>query len=85
MPIPLGALGLDVAPHELHSSTTAAQFIVGFGLGSVAPVIAGAIAGVAGIESTFYFAAALFAGMLVLVISLPATRGTTPTPRFAGG
>ncbi len=83
--IPLGALGLDISPPELHSSVTAAQFLVGLGLGGIAPVAAGAIATVVGIEGAFYFAAVLFAITLVLVLMLPATKGTMPTPRFASG
>jgi len=83
--IPLGAIGLDLAPPELHSSVTAAQFLVGLGLGAIAPVAAGAIAQVIGIEGAFYFASGLFAVTLVMVLFLPATKGATPAPRFVGG
>ena len=78
----LGALGLDVAPPELHSSVTAAQFIVGLGISSVAPVVAGAVASFGGIESAFYLAAGLFGVTALAVAALPSTKGTMPTPRF---
>ncbi len=78
----LGALGLDIAPRELHSSVTAAQFITGMALSSAAPVVAGAVAAIAGTQATFYLAAAMFAVTLAIVLVLPATKGSTPTPRF---
>ncbi len=78
----LGALSLDIAPSELHSSVTAAQFITGMALGSAAPVIAGAVAAVAGITATFYLAAVMFGVTFAIVMVLPATKGSTPTPRF---
>ena len=80
----LGALGLDVAPPELHSSVTATQFIVGLGISSVAPVVAGAVASFGGIESAFYLAAGLFGVTVLAVAALPSTKGTMPTPRFVG-
>ncbi len=78
----LGALGLDIAPRELHSSVTAAQFLTGMGLGSAAPVIAGAVAAVAGTAATFYVATVMFGVTLAIVLVLPSTKGSTPTPRF---
>ncbi len=78
----LGALGLDIAPRELHSSVTAAQFLTGMALGSAAPVLAGALAAVAGIIATFYLAAVMFGVTLAIVMALPATKGGTSTPRF---
>ncbi len=79
----LNALGLDIAPRELHSSVTAAQFLVGLGLGSAAPVIAGAVAAAAGTAAAFYVAAVLFGVTLAIVLILPSAKGSTPTPRFA--
>ena len=78
----LNALGLDIAPRELHSSVTAAQFLTGLALGSAAPVIAGAVAAAAGTAAAFYVAAVLFGVTLAIVLVLPATKGSTPTPRF---
>ncbi|HEX9879175.1 MAG TPA: MFS transporter [Candidatus Binatia bacterium] len=79
----LNALGLDLAPAGLHSSVTAAQFLTGLGLGSAAPVIAGATAAAAGTAAAFYVAVALFGVTLAIVLVLPSTKSTTPTPRFA--
>ncbi len=79
----LGALGLDIAPRELHSSVTAAQFLTGMALGSAAPVIAGAVAAVAGTTAAFYVATVMFGVTLAIVLLLPASKGSTPTPRFA--
>jgi MFS family permease len=81
----LGALALDIAPAGLASSTTAAQFLLGLGVGSIAPVVAGAIGRVAGIESTFFVATALFALTVPLVVILPKTQGKGPTPRMLAG
>jgi len=81
----LGALALDIAPAGLASSTTAAQFLLGLGVGSIAPVVAGAIGRVAGIESTFFVATALFALTVPLVAILPKTQGKGPTPRMLAG
>ncbi len=78
----LNALGLDIAPQELHSSVTAAQFLTGMGLGSAAPVIAGAVAAAAGTAAAFYVAAVLFGVTLAIVLVLPSAKGSTPTPRF---
>ena len=78
----LGALGLDIAPRELHSSVTAAQFLTGMALSSAAPVVAGAVAAVAGTPATFYLAALMFGVTLVIVLLLPSAKGSTPTPRF---
>ena len=79
----LGALGLDIAPRELHSSVTAAQFLTGMALSSAAPVVAGAVAVVAGTPATFYLAALMFGVTLIIVLLLPSAKGSTPTPRFA--
>jgi MFS family permease len=81
----LGALALDIAPAGLASSTTAAQFLLGLGVGSIAPVVAGAIGRVAGIETTFFVATALFALTVPLVAILPKTQGKGPTPRMLAG
>ncbi len=79
----LGALGLDIAPRELHSSVTAAQFLTGMALGSAAPVIAGAAAAAAGTTAAFYVATVMFGVTLAIVLFLPSAKGSTPTPRFA--
>ncbi len=79
----LNALGLDIAPRELHSSVTAAQFLTGMGLASVAPVIAGAAAAAAGTAAAFYVATVLFGTTLAIVLILPSVKSNTPTPRFA--
>ena len=81
----LGAYGLDIAPPELHSSTTAAQFMVGMLLGSIAPLTAGVLATLFGIESVFFLAAGFFAVTLGLVLLLPSTKSSGHTPRFAAG
>jgi MFS family permease len=81
----LGAYGLDIAPPELHSSTTAAQFMAGNLLGSVAPLAAGVLATLLGIESVFFLAAGFFAVTLGLVLLLPSTKSRGHTPRFAAG
>ena len=78
----LGVLGLDIAPRELHSSVTAAQFLTGMTLGSAAPVIAGAVAAAAGTSAAFYVATVMFALTLAIVLVLPSTKGSMPTPRF---
>ena len=52
-------------------------------LSSAAPVVAGAVAVVAGTPATFYLAALMFGVTLIIVLLLPSAKGSTPTPRFA--
>jgi MFS family permease len=78
----LNAYGLDIAPTELHSSITAAQFLSGLALGGVAPLVAGGIADVWGIESTFLIAAGLFSITAVMILFLPNVKSTRSAPKF---
>jgi MFS family permease len=80
----LGAIPLDVAPPELHGSVVAASFMVGLGFGTIAPTIGGAIADVAGIESSFYLAAALFFVAAVIVLFIPIGKGKARISWAAG-
>jgi fucose permease len=79
----LGAYGLDIAPLELHSSITAAQFLSGLAMGAIWPLIAGIVAESQGIEIVFYIASALFGITAVMVLFLPNVKGGKPTPKFA--
>ncbi len=81
----LGAYGLDIAPPELHSSITAAQFLSGLAVGGFAPLIAGGIADVRGIEAAFFISAGLFAITAVMIIFLPNVKSTRAAPRFRTG
>ena len=45
--------------------------------------VAGAVAAMAGIPATFYLAALMFGVTLIIILVLPATKSSTPTPRFA--
>lgn len=79
----LGAYGLDIAPMELHSSITAAQFLSGLAMGAIWPLIAGLVAESQGIEIVFFIASALFGITAVMVLFLPNVKGGKPTPKFA--
>ncbi len=79
----INALGLDIAPAELASSTTAAQFLAGLTFGTIGPLLAGAAGDAFGIEATFYVATLLFALTLILVLTLPAAEQKGKTARFA--
>ena len=81
----LGAYGLDIAPPELHSSITAAQFLSGLAVGGVAPLIAGGIADVRGIESAFLISGGLFGITTLMIVFLPNVKPTRSAPRFSAG
>lgn len=78
----LNAYGLDIAPPELHSSITAAQFLSGLAVGGVSPFIAGTIADSRGIESAFIAAGVLFGVTTLTVLFLPNVKSNRPTTRF---
>lgn len=79
----INALGLDVAPAELASSITAAQFLTGLGLGTIAPLIAGFAGDAFGTEAAFYVATGFFVITLLMVLTLPKTESKGRTARFA--
>jgi len=79
----LNAYGLDIAPVELHSSITAAQFLSGLAMGAIWPLVAGIVAESQGVESAFFIASGLFAITAVTVLFLPNVKGGKPTPKFA--
>jgi MFS transporter, FSR family, fosmidomycin resistance protein len=81
----LNAYGLDIAPPELHSSITAAQFLSGLAVGGVSPFVAGAIADSRGIGSTFIIAGILFGITTVMVLFLPNAKSDRRTTRFGAG
>lgn len=78
----LNAYGLDIAPPELHASITAAQFLSGLAIGGIAPLIAGGIADVRGIEAAFFISSGLFAITAVMILFLPNVKSTRATTRF---
>ena len=78
----LNAYGLDIAPTELHSSITAAQFLSGLAIGAISPSIAGFVADGFGIQASFIVAAVFFGITTVMVLLLPDVRGSKPTARF---
>jgi MFS family permease len=79
----LNAYGLDIAPVELHSSITAAQFLTGLAMGAIWPLVAGIVAESQGVESAFFIASGLFGVTAVTVLFLPNVKGGKPTPKFA--
>lgn len=79
----INALGLDIAPPELASSVTAAQFLSALTFGTIGPLIAGIAGDAFGMTATFYVATAFFAVTLALVVSLPKTTNRGRTARFA--
>lgn len=78
----LNAYGLDIAPPELHSSITAAQFLCGLAVGGVSPLIAGAIADSRGIGSTFIVAGVLFGITTLMILLLPNAKSDRPSTKF---
>jgi len=78
----LNAYGLDIAPLELHSSITAAQFLSGLAIGGIAPLLAGTIADARGIEAAFIISAGLFSITAVMILFLPNVKSTRAAPRF---
>jgi predicted MFS family arabinose efflux permease len=78
----LNAYGLDIAPPELHSSITAAQFLCGLAVGTVAPLVAGQLAEAFGIHWAFFVAGGLFGVTTITVLMLPNVKGSKPTSRF---
>jgi MFS family permease len=81
----LNAYGLDIAPPELHSSITAAQFLSGLAVGGLSPLVAGAIADSYGIGSAFIVAGVLFGTTTVMVLFLPNSKSGRPTTKFGAG
>ena len=81
----LNAYGLDIAPPELHSSITAAQFLSGLAVGGLSPLVAGAIADSYGIDSAFIVAGVLFGTTTVMVLFLPNSKSGRPTTKFGAG
>jgi MFS family permease len=81
----LNAYGLDIAPPELHSSITAAQFLSGLAVGGVSPLVAGVIADSQGIGSTFIVAGVLFGITTVMILFLPNAKSGRPTTKFGAG
>lgn len=81
----LNAYGLDIAPPELHSSITAAQFLSGLAVGGVSPLVAGVIADSQGIGSSFIVAGILFGITTVMILFLPNAKSGRPTTKFGAG
>ena len=79
----INALGLDIAPPELASSVTAAQFLAALTFGTIGPLLAGIAGDAFGMSATFYVATGFFAITLALVLSLPKTANRGRTARFA--
>ena len=79
----INALGLDIAPPELASSTTAAQFLTGLTVGTAAPLMAGAAGNTWGLPAAFHVATGFFVVTLLMVLTLPKAERRGSTPRFA--
>jgi MFS family permease len=77
----LNAWALDIAPPELGGTSIGILFAMQSLLGSLAPVIGGAIADAYGLEATFYFIAASVLLSNVLVLTIKDDR--TPTSNAA--
>jgi len=68
---PVNALIADLTPESLRGSTYGAVFAAKYGVGALAPVVAGAMAGSHGLNIFFYLMAFMMALTLPLVLFAP--------------